>query len=93
MSNSTYCDDHYEQPWWSKELEEQREQIRQLKKERDNAYNEGYQAAKKKIDDEVQRAFLEDYTDASEEYMEAAQGSLARLHMWIEHLMDKEGEK
>lgn len=55
-----------------------------------DAYTAGYLAAKKRIDDEVQRAFLEDYTDVDEEYMEAAQGSLARLHMWIEHLMDKE---
>jgi uncharacterized protein YigA (DUF484 family) len=32
MSNSTYCDDHYEKPWWSKELDDQREEIKQLKK-------------------------------------------------------------
>jgi uncharacterized coiled-coil DUF342 family protein len=40
MSNSTYCDDHYEQPLWRKKIEEQKEQIKQLTKERDELGNE-----------------------------------------------------
>ena len=32
MSNSTYCDDHYEKPWWRSELDDQKEEIKQLKK-------------------------------------------------------------
>ena len=39
MSNSTYCDDHYEQPGWSKEIKKLEEQIEQLTKERDQAYD------------------------------------------------------
>lgn len=39
MSNSTYCDDHYEQPWWRKEIEDLEKKIKQLTKERDQAYD------------------------------------------------------
>lgn len=39
MSNSTYCDDHYEQPWWSKEMENQRKQINELTEKLDQSYN------------------------------------------------------
>lgn len=35
MSNSTYCDDHYEQPEWMKEMEQLRQRVKELEAELD----------------------------------------------------------
>ena len=35
MSNSTYCDDHYEQPEWMKRMERLQRKIKELEKELD----------------------------------------------------------
>ena len=39
MSNSTYCDDHYEQPDWVKHQEKLEKQIKRLKNKLNQAYD------------------------------------------------------
>lgn len=39
MSNSTYCDDHYEQPLEMKEIGKLEKQVKQLTKDCDQAYD------------------------------------------------------
>jgi regulator of replication initiation timing len=40
MSNSTYCDCQYEQPWWIVEIADLKKQVKQLTSERDKLQNE-----------------------------------------------------
>ena len=37
MSNSTYCQDQYEKPYWMDQLDRLRKSIKELEKERDGA--------------------------------------------------------
>lgn len=55
MSNSTYCDDHYEQPSWMKQMERLERRVKELEAERDKAQRETIDKACEWLDGHLPR--------------------------------------